>query len=93
MNAERRRSVLVERDPADTVALDRLAALATRAGEDKEVGRLRTRIAELTTAKDRYLSLIKVESAAGDPVELARLAGLLGRTTEARGWCSCVTES
>jgi len=79
-------SALVKQDPGDTAALDRLAALAAGAGDDQEVARLRARIAEVTAAKERYRSLIKIESAGADLAELARLAEFLGRTIEARGW-------
>jgi predicted Zn-dependent protease len=79
-------AALLKQDPADTVALERLATLAAGAGDDQEVSRLRARITDVTTAKDRYLSLIKDESGASDPAAMARLAEFLGRTIEARGW-------
>jgi enediyne biosynthesis protein E4 len=79
-------SVLLKQDPADTVALEHLASLAASAGDTKEVSRLRAKISEITAAKDRYLSLIKDESASSNPSELAHLAEVLGRTIEARGW-------
>jgi len=77
---------LLEQDPADTVALERLATLAASAGDDQEMARLRARISAVTAAKERYLSLIKDESTGTNPAELARLAEFLGRTIEARGW-------
>ena len=39
----------------------------------------------MTAAKERYRILLRGDSV-GDPGELARLAGTLGRRTEARGW-------
>ncbi len=79
-------SAVLKQDSADTIALDRLAALAASSGDDKEVARLRTRVSEITAAKERYLSLIKNESSTRNPAELAHLAEVLGRTIEARGW-------
>ena len=79
-------STVVECDPGDTAALDRLAVLATAAGLDQEAARIRSRRAEFAAIKERYRGILRDDSTHGDPAELARLAGMLGRTAEARGW-------
>jgi len=79
-------SAVAERDPGDTAALDRLAVLAAGAGDDQEVARIRSRRAEVTAVRERYRAVLRDDSTSGDPAELARLAQLLGRTIEARGW-------
>ncbi len=79
-------SAMIEEQPGETAALDRLAALAAQAGDDREVSRIRAKISEVTAGKERYQALIKDDSAASDTAELARLAQYLGRGAEARGW-------
>jgi len=76
---------LVELEPGETAALDRLAALAGADGGASEVARLRSRKSEMMTALVRYGALLRGDSI-GDPAELARLALALGRRIEARGW-------
>jgi len=76
---------LVELEPGDTAALDRLSVLASDAGDHARVIVFRSKMAEMTSVKERYRSLLRGESA-GDPAELARLAESLGRKAEARGW-------
>ncbi len=77
---------LVERDPGDTAALDRLTALVALAGEDQEAARLRKKRAEVTAAWVRYRTLLAGEATASGHAERASLAELLGRRVEARGW-------
>jgi predicted Zn-dependent protease len=79
-------AALVEQDPGNVAAIDRLAALAAQAGEDHEAARIRARKAEVTAARERYQLLLRDNAVDSDPAELARLAELLGRSVEARGW-------
>ncbi len=79
-------SALIEQDPGNTAALDRLAALAAQAGDNKEAVRVRSKRAEVTAARERYQLLLRDDAVGSDPAELARLAGLLGRPIEAKGW-------
>ncbi len=58
---------LLEQEPGDTIALDRLAALAARAGDQQELARIRSRRAEITSLQGRYLSLTKDASGGADP--------------------------
>jgi hypothetical protein len=78
-------SALVEQEPGDIAALDRLAELAAEVGAVQEVTRLRSKMAGIRAVKERYRILIEAGSF-DDPAELARLAGILGRRIEARGW-------
>jgi enediyne biosynthesis protein E4 len=89
-NAERRElERLVQWAPADTRALDRLAALAAEAGDAPRAAELRRRQAEADRAKERYRRLLmgrRAKAPVADLHELARLAETLGRAFEARGW-------
>jgi tetratricopeptide (TPR) repeat protein len=76
---------LVEREPGDTEAVDRLAVIAGLDQNTTEVARLRSKKSLLLAARLRYTTLLHGDSI-GDPAELARLAETLGRRTEARGW-------
>jgi tetratricopeptide (TPR) repeat protein len=77
---------LVERDPGDTAALDRLTALAALAGEDHEAAGLRLKRAKVAAAWLRYRELLAGEATASGHAERANLAEFLGRPVEARGW-------
>ena len=81
-------SLLLEQQPGDTRALERLAELAASAGQPEKVAVLRRRKAELDRAKERYRKILSE----GDPTphlaELGRLAEALGRWFEAEGWWS-----
>jgi tetratricopeptide (TPR) repeat protein len=76
---------LIEREPGETAALDRLASIAELGHRTSEVARLRAKKSELLDAQTRYRALLHGDSI-GDPAELARLAKALGRAIEARGW-------
>jgi hypothetical protein len=78
-------TAVLEQEPGDTAALDRLAELAAEAGAIEDVTRLRWEAARLGTIKERYRNRIEAD-ATDDPAELARLAETLGRRIEARGW-------
>ena len=81
-------SELLERQPGDTRALERLAELASSTGQSERVAELRRRKAELDRAKERYRKILSE----GDPTlhlaELGRTAETLGRWFEAEGWWS-----
>ena len=64
---------LVERDPGNTTALDRLAALSASAGKDQEAARFRSKRAEVTAAKERYQLLLRDGAVGSDPAELRAL--------------------
>jgi tetratricopeptide (TPR) repeat protein len=76
---------LVNLEPGDTSALDRLAVLASENRNATEVTRLRAKRAEMMAALASYRALLRDDSI-GDPADLARLALALGRPIEARGW-------
>jgi enediyne biosynthesis protein E4 len=77
---------LIQQDPGDTAALDRLAALAATAGDNQEMARIRAKRAVVTAARERYRALLGEDAIIGDSGELAQLASILGRRVEARGW-------
>jgi enediyne biosynthesis protein E4 len=77
---------LVKLDPGDTTALNRMAALATRAGDKARLESIRAKIAATSAVKIHYQSLTQNDSSGTDPAELARLAEMLGRADEAQGW-------
>jgi enediyne biosynthesis protein E4 len=77
---------LIQLDPGNAGALDRLATRAATAGAEKDVAKIRSTRAEVTAARERYRFLLGEDAIFGDPAELAQLARVLGRTVEARGW-------
>ena len=84
---ERELTLLVEVDPGDARALERLAVLATRAGRICEAKRLRGRKAEVDRTQHQVDLLLRggdIDS--GRAERLARLEAELGRTFDARAW-------
>ena len=78
-------TALVEREPGDTAALDRLAALAGPDHDDRGSGP--APVEEVRDAgRPGALPGPAQGDSIGDPAELARLAETLGRRIEARGW-------
>jgi tetratricopeptide (TPR) repeat protein len=77
---------LHELDPGDLKALDRLAELATAAGQTAQAARLRRRRLELEETDEAYTRLLTGENAMSHAEELARLARDLGRRTDAAIW-------
>jgi thioredoxin-like negative regulator of GroEL len=75
---------LVDADPADAVAIDRLAQLADKAGQPTRAAELRGKKAEIAHARDRYLKLYERTQHIRDAEEMAHLAEELGRMFEAR---------
>lgn len=72
--------------PADPRTLDRLATLASEAGDPDAAVEYRRRKAALDAAKDRYRFLMNEEIVPDRFTELAELAGVLGRRFEANAW-------
>ncbi len=79
---------LVERFPAAPGALERLAELSALDGLTNRVADFRRRKADLDLARERYHRHFKEsdEQLPSRSLEMARLAELLGRPIEARGW-------
>ena len=87
--AERRElERLVERLPSAPGALERLAELNVLDGSTDRAAELRRKKAELDRARERYHQLFeaKNERLPALASEMARLADVLGRSIEARGW-------
>jgi tetratricopeptide (TPR) repeat protein len=79
---------LVERVPGATEALDRLAVLASEAGQSDRAAEFRHRKAEADAAGERYFRLLEDSGPITALAELSTLAEALGRPFEARGWCT-----
>ena len=84
---EREAARLVELQPFNTEALERLATLALQSGDRSKAEQFRRRKAEIDTAKDAIHKFIirktDFQSRAG---ELARLSGVLGRRFDEQAW-------
>ncbi len=77
---------LIEKEPGQTRALERLAVLASQAGMREQAETLRHRKAVMDEAKDRYRRLLVDHVPTERLPELAELADTLGRRFEAKGW-------
>jgi len=77
---------LVDQDPGNIGAWDRLGELALIVGQVQEAAGFRQRKAELSDARERYKKLIERDDRSAHAHELERLAVRLGRGLEARGW-------
>ena len=77
---------LVEQDPGNIGAWDRLGELALLAGQTQAAEGYRKRKAEMNAQRERYKNLIAGDDRAEHVEELEILAGRLGRRLEARGW-------
>jgi predicted Zn-dependent protease len=77
---------LVAADPADRAALDRLARLARERGEPGRADEWERRKAEVERLESRFLELHRRNQPVRDAEELARIAGRLGRSFEARAF-------
>ncbi len=77
---------LVDQDPGNIGAWDRLSELAVMAGRIGEAAGYRQRKAERNADRKRYKNLIERDDRAAHAEELESLAGRLGRRLEARGW-------
>jgi tetratricopeptide (TPR) repeat protein len=88
--AEERRALgrLLEVDPGDVRAVERLTILAAREGRPDEVARLHRLKEERNRARNAYLDALARSDYADNTPTLARLAEALGRRFEARGWAA-----
>jgi len=77
---------LVETEPGNIGAWDRLAELALLAGRKTEAEGFHKRKAEFNGLREQYKRLLNRDDRAEHARELARLAARLGRSIEARGW-------
>jgi thioredoxin-like negative regulator of GroEL len=75
---------LLAADPADLTALDRLVQLAEKAGQPARAAELRRKQADIKRLIARYEKLYDRCQPIRDAVEMAEIAGQLGRTFEAR---------
>ncbi|HEV3120746.1 MAG TPA: FG-GAP-like repeat-containing protein, partial [Isosphaeraceae bacterium] len=82
---------LVELEPANSAALERLADLSAGAGETESSRKLLSRKAEVDGIKDRYRSLFKTNALAANAKEMARLAERLGRKFESQGFLTLLS--
>jgi tetratricopeptide (TPR) repeat protein len=81
---------LVQDQPGDCAAWERLAVLAAQAGEVERAAQLRRRKAAMDGVKDRYRYLYNVNRFVDDAPELARLAEELGRPFETVGFLTWI---
>ncbi len=89
--AERRAlEQLVQDQPGDCAAWERLAVLAAQAGHVEHAAQLRRRKADMDRVKDRYRYLYNLNRFVDDAPELARLAEELGRRFEAVGFLTWI---
>ncbi|MFO0957006.1 MAG: FG-GAP-like repeat-containing protein [Isosphaeraceae bacterium] len=75
---------LLALEPMNLRAIERLAELELRAGDEAEAARLRARKAELDLTKAEYEVLLFLPDASSHAVKLAQLADRLSRPVEAR---------
>lgn len=73
-------------EPANDGVLERLADLATQAGEPEKVSRLRRQKAAINAARQHYRKMINLPDLAPHALDFARTAEVLGRWFEARTW-------
>ncbi len=82
---------LVEVDPSDAAALDRLAELSIREDQPAHAAELRARRAEIDRLKARYEKLHRRNQPARDAEEMARLAEQIGHPFEAVAFLTIAT--
>ena len=75
---------LIAADPADFIALDRLAELAVQNGQPARAAELRRQKTELDRVRARYQKLYQRSQPTRDSAEMARLAEQLGHWFEAQ---------
>jgi tetratricopeptide (TPR) repeat protein len=78
--------VLVEQEPGNIPAWDRLAELAVLAGRTAEAVEFHRKKESFNQLREQYKTLFDRDDRADHAAELARLAEQLGRPIEARGW-------
>ncbi len=79
---------LIEQEPGNARALERLATLASEAGQADRAGVLRRRKAQVDQTRELYRKLLAIDARTVNLPTVARLAESLGRWFEARGWWS-----
>ncbi len=77
---------LVTLRPGEDSALERLADLATQAGEVDRVGDLRRRKSAIDAGRDHYRALINLPDMAPHAIEFAWAAEVIGRWPDAMAW-------
>jgi thioredoxin-like negative regulator of GroEL len=77
---------LMEADPTDSNASDRLAELAVSSGQRERAAELLNKQSEIKRIQDRYLKLYERNQPMRDASEMAALAEQLGRWFEARAF-------
>ncbi len=77
---------LIAADPAEFVAVDRLAELAVRNGQPDRAGELRRDKTKIEQISARYQQLHKRHQPSRDAAEMARLAEQLGQWFEAKAF-------
>jgi tetratricopeptide (TPR) repeat protein len=77
---------LLELDSGDSAPLERLAELASRAGQSDLAVQFRRRKAELDRTREQYRKRMIESDLTAHAAELARLAEALGRRFDAKGW-------
>jgi enediyne biosynthesis protein E4 len=79
---------LIAADPGDSAALDRLAELALRNGQDARAAKLRNKQAALDPLRSRYKELFQCIQPVRNAMEMTRIADQLGRYFEARAFAT-----
>ena len=77
---------ILQLEPTDIAAIDRLADLAAQNGEKDRVAELRRRKSELEKATDDYKQLVNHPELLPLAAELARSAEVIGRRYDAKTW-------
>ena len=77
---------LIEVDPGQTPAIERLADMAAAAKEAQRLAALRKRKAEVEAARERYRALMSTSDPAAHAADLAQAAESSGSFFEARAW-------
>ena len=78
---------ILDRHPGHPAALERLAELAARSGDEAEATRLRRLKAEVDRNRDRYrVLLLTLSDLAAEADTLAKLSEAIGRRFDAFGW-------
>jgi enediyne biosynthesis protein E4 len=77
---------LIDTDPAEFEALDRLVELAVKHGQTEQATELTRRRTEIETLEARYLKLFDRNQPLRDAAEMAQLAERIGRRFEAKAF-------
>ncbi len=83
---------LLQSEPGQCTAIERLAVLAAQGNQVEQAGQLRRRKSEMDQIRQRYEDLYNQNQFAADAPELARLAETLGRRFEAIGFLTWITQ-